>query len=78
MDYVRTLEDKSQRTFVSTFAGRTMPTHNQNLQNQQEIDQLKKEVTKLKSAISKCKQFNEKVNLNLKLKEAEKHLDQLM
>ncbi|MFY0606420.1 MAG: DUF4391 domain-containing protein [Cyclobacteriaceae bacterium] len=46
------------------------------LQNQQEIDQLKKEVTKLKSAISRSKQFNEKVDLNLKLKEAEKNLSQ--
>jgi hypothetical protein len=44
------------------------------LKNQQEIDRLKKEVSKLKSAISKSKQFNEKVDLNLKLKNAEKEL----
>lgn len=44
------------------------------LRNQQEIDCLINEITKLKSAISKCKQFNEKVDLNLKLKEAEKKL----
>jgi len=31
MDFVRILGD-SQRTLVSTFAGRTMPTHDQNLQ----------------------------------------------
>ena len=48
------------------------------LQNQQEIDQLKKEVTKLKSAISRSKQFNEKVDLNLKLKEAEIQLSQFL
>lgn len=47
------------------------------LQNQQEIDQLKKEVTKLKSAISRSKQFNEKVDLNLKLKEAEKKMKKI-
>lgn len=44
------------------------------LQNQQKIDQLKKEIKRLKSAISKCSQFNEKVDLNLKLKIAEKEL----
>ncbi len=44
------------------------------LQNQQEIDQLKKEVARLKSAILRSKQFNEKVDLNLKLKEAESDL----
>lgn len=44
------------------------------LKNQQEIDRLKKEVSKLKSAISKSKQFNEKVDLNLKLKNAEMEL----
>ena len=47
------------------------------LQNQQEIDQLKKEVAKLKSAISRSKQFNEKVDLNLKLKEAEKKMKKI-
>ena len=45
------------------------------LQNQQEIDQMKKEDTRIKSAISRSKQFNEKVDLNLKLKEAEKVLN---
>tara|TARA_R110002096_G_scaffold21043_8_gene68822 strand:+ start:50708 stop:51364 length:657 start_codon:yes stop_codon:yes gene_type:complete len=47
------------------------------LKNQQEIDRLKKEVSKLKSAISKSKQFNEKVDLNLKLKNAEKELNKI-
>jgi len=45
------------------------------LNGQQEIDRLKKEISKLKSAISKSKQFNEKVDLNLKLKTAEKELE---
>ncbi|HLV63489.1 DUF4391 domain-containing protein, partial [Galbibacter sp.] len=47
------------------------------LKNQQEIDRLKKEISKLKSAISKSKQFNEKVDLNIKLKAMEKELDDL-
>ena len=44
------------------------------LKNQQEVDRLKKEINKLKAAISRSKQFNEKVVLNLKLKETEKKL----
>ena len=36
------------------------------LKNQQEVDRLKKEISKLKSAISRSKQFNEKVRLNQK------------
>lgn len=47
------------------------------LKNQQEVDRLKKEISKLKSAISKSKQFNEKVDLNLKLKNAEKELKKI-
>ncbi|MPV86067.1 DUF4391 domain-containing protein [Ostreibacterium oceani] len=48
------------------------------LQNQQEIDQLKKKVAKLKSAISRSKKFNEKVDLNLKLKTTEKELKKII
>ena len=44
------------------------------LKNQQEVDRLKKEISRFKSAISRSKQFNEKVELNLKLKNAEKDL----
>ena len=47
------------------------------LQNQREINQLNKEISKLKTAISSCKQFNEKVDLNLKLIEAQKQLNGL-
>lgn len=47
------------------------------LKNQQEIDYLEKEVAQLKSAISKSKQFNEKVELNLRLKVVEKELRDL-
>lgn len=48
------------------------------LHNQQEIDQLKREILKLKSAISRSKQFNEKVDLNIKLKGVEKRLSKLL
>jgi hypothetical protein len=34
--------NNSQRSFVSTFAGRTMPTHNQNLQKSFQIPVLEK------------------------------------
>lgn len=44
------------------------------LKDQQEISRLKKEISKLKSAISRSRQFNEKVDLNLKLKNTEKEL----
>ena len=37
------------------------------LKNQQEVDRLNKEISKLKSAISRSKQFNEKVELNQRL-----------
>ncbi len=44
------------------------------VENQHQIYQIKKEIGKLKSSISRSKQFNEKVALNLKLKEKEKEL----
>ncbi len=44
------------------------------LKNQQEVGRLKKEISKLKSAISKSKQFNEKVDLNLKLQRIQREL----
>lgn len=44
------------------------------LQNQQEKFRLECQITKLKKAISNCKQFNEKIQLNLKLKKAEQNL----
>lgn len=48
------------------------------LKNQQEIDRLKKEIRKLKSAISKSKQFNEKVDINIKIQEIEKTLERFI
>lgn len=48
------------------------------LKNQQEVDRLNKEVSKLKSAISKSKQFNEKVDLNIELQKVERELKTLI
>lgn len=48
------------------------------LKNQQGVDHLMKEIAKLKSAISRSKQFNEKVDLNLKLRLVEKELRNLL
>lgn len=42
------------------------------------IENLRKEITKLKSAIASCKQFNQKVELNLKLNLAENQLKTLL
>ncbi|MGQ8335811.1 DUF4391 domain-containing protein [Sunxiuqinia sp. A32] len=47
------------------------------LSYQKEKGRLRKKISKLRSAILTSKQFNEKVELNLKLKEAEKELDVL-
>tara|TARA_R110002051_G_scaffold218481_1_gene282333 strand:- start:4874 stop:5533 length:660 start_codon:yes stop_codon:yes gene_type:complete len=44
------------------------------VQNEQQITVLKKEIEKLKSKISRTRQFNEKVELNLQLKEKEDEL----
>lgn len=46
------------------------------LLEQQKTDQLKKDISKLKAAIRKSKQFNEKVELNMKLKGLEKELSE--
>lgn len=38
------------------------------LENQQSIDRLRKQLVRLESDIAKCKQFNKKVEMNIKLK----------
>ena len=47
------------------------------LENQQEVDRLQKEISKLKSAIARSKQFNVKVELNMKLKKVERRLKEV-
>jgi hypothetical protein len=44
------------------------------VKNLQEINRIKNQISKLKLAISRAKQFNEKVELNIKLKEEENTL----
>lgn len=44
---------------------------------QQEKDRLNKEITKLKRAVAKARQFNRKVELNLRLKKAQEQLKTL-
>lgn len=44
------------------------------VQAQKQDDSLRKEIEKIKSEIARCKQFNIKVELNMKLKELEKSL----
>ena len=47
------------------------------LENQQEVDRLQKEIARLETAISRSKQFNKKVELNLRLRKAEKELREI-
>lgn len=47
------------------------------IKNQQETYRLKKQISKLRAAISRSQQFNEKVELNLKLKTIEKLLKKI-
>ncbi|MBN2836085.1 MAG: DUF4391 domain-containing protein, partial [Candidatus Delongbacteria bacterium] len=47
------------------------------IQYEEELKRLKDEVIKLESAIKRSKQFNEKVELNLKLQEVSKKLSHL-
>lgn len=47
------------------------------LENQQEVDRLQKEIARLEAAISRSKQFNKKVELNLRLRKAEKELREI-
>lgn len=48
------------------------------VKNQQEIDQLRKKISKLEAAIKSNKQFNKRVELNIDLKKAEKQLKSLL
>src|SRR5690606_692995 len=48
------------------------------VQNERQIEGLEKEITQLKKRISACKQFNQKVELNLKLKLKEGELEKLL
>lgn len=47
------------------------------LKNQQEVDRLKKEISKTQSAIKRSKQFNQRVDLNIRLNKLKNRLDGL-
>lgn len=47
------------------------------IKKQQEIGRLKKKIDKLEAAVKRSKQFKEKVELNMQLKEIEKELEEL-
>lgn len=44
------------------------------IENEKKLDTLKKEINKIKSEISRCKQFNKKVELNISLQKLENNL----
>ena len=46
----------------------------QRVENEKKLDTLKKEINKIKSEISRCKQFNKKVELNISLQKLENNL----
>jgi len=48
------------------------------IEQSKSIDSMKKEVLSLKTAIAKCRQFNQKVELNIKLKSAESKLKKML
>lgn len=64
------------KNFCSQFI--TSSKNSNNLQeivkNEKKIDIIKKEIEKIKSEISRCKQFNKKVDLNIKLKKLKEEL----
>ena len=48
------------------------------VENEQQIHRLEKEIERLKSKIKKCKQFNQKVALNMELQGKERELEKLI
>lgn len=58
------------KNFCAQFVSNTSASKNlqEIIDKEKKIDSIKKEIEKIKSEILKCKQFNKKVELNLKLK----------
>lgn len=57
-----------EQFIVTKISGKDLP---EIVDNQKKLDTGTRELEKLRNAISKCKQFNKKVELNLKLRELE-------
>lgn len=63
---------------LSAFASKEVDSMAELIEKSSKLFQLRKEINKLRSAISSCKQFNKKVELNLELKKLEGGLKQLI
>ncbi len=63
---------------LSAFASKEVYFMAELIEKSSKLFQLEKEIKRLRSAISSCKQFNKKVELNLELKKAVKVLDKLI
>jgi hypothetical protein len=69
------------KTFCLKISGAKLPEETpiaELINNQEKIKTLKNEIDSLKSQIAKEKQFNKKVELNLKLKEVENNLNKFL
>lgn len=62
---------------LSPFASKGVDSMNELIEKSSKVFQLEKEIKRLRSAISSCKQFNKKVELNLELKRLEQELKHL-
>ena len=64
------------KSFCSQFVSDTKKSINlhEMIENEKKLDTLKKEINKIKSEISRCKQFNKKVELNISLQKLENNL----
>lgn len=59
---------------LAEYSNKELKSINDLFEFSRKVDALEKEIQKLKSGISSCKQFNQKVALNMRLKEVEKKL----
>ncbi|WP_437917697.1 DUF4391 domain-containing protein [Sphingobacterium sp. LRF_L2] len=63
---------------LSAFASKEVDSMAELIEKSSKLFQLRKEINKLRSAISSCKQFNKRVDLNLELKKLEKQVSSLI
>ena len=63
---------------LSAFASKEVNSMTELIEKSSKLFQLRKDINKLRSAISSCKQFNKKVELNLELKRAVQVMDKLI
>lgn len=63
---------------LSAFASKEVDSMTELVEKSSKLFQLEKELKRFRSAVSTCKQFNKKVELNLELKRVEEQLDKLI